>query len=509
VADRGQGRLKVRVAARVATAGDAVVLPLAQADGSLPAAARDIDRALAGSVRAARGREFKGRFGETVTLFSMGRMPAARVVLLGLGKRELLDSTRVRNALQIGLRTVATQGSKRLVVAWTGEGDPDELAAAAVEAAVLTSFSEGTHKTSRNNRAAVTELALAGFPRLERAGLRAAQTMAEGMLLAKELVNLPPNELDPPEFSRRARALGRASGMECTVLGDLELRRRGYNAILSVSSGSRHPAQMIVLRYSPRAGRSRGARKRPLLALVGKGITFDTGGISIKPAAEMEWMKADMGGAAAVAGAMQAIAALRPDIDVAGILCCAENMPSGTAMRPADVIRSGSGKTIEVTNTDAEGRLVLADGIHHAVTLGATHILDIATLTGAQRIALGSVAGAVMGTDPAFTRLTLDSATAAGERAWEMPMFPEYESLLESSIADFGNSFGREGAVITPGMFLREFAAGLPFVHLDIAAPSWNHNARLSQVPRGPSGYGVRTLTRLAAALAQGGASKT
>jgi leucyl aminopeptidase len=441
-----------------------------------------------------------------VVLFTMGRLPTPRVILLGLGKAELLDPTRVRNALQIGIRAIAAQGSKRLAVGWTGEsvGSAELLAAAAVEAAVLTRFSEATHKTTQGGRAAVTELALAGFPKFSRGVLAEAEALADGMVLARELVNLPPNQLDPPEFSRRARALARSSGLECSVLGDLELRRRGYNAILSVSAGSRHPAQMIVVRYSARRGRRRSGR-RPLLALVGKGITFDTGGISIKPAPEMDQMKADMGGAAAVLGAMGAIAALAPEIDVAGILCCAENMPSGTAMRPADVIKSGSGRTIEVTNTDAEGRLVLADGIHHAVTLGATHILDIATLTGAQRIALGGVAAAVMGSDPAFTRQVLEVAGTAGERAWEMPMFPEYETLLESSIADLGNSFGRDGAVITPGMFLREFAGGRPFVHMDIAAPSWNHNAKLRQVPSGPSGYGVRTMARLAGVLAQGG----
>ena len=264
---------------------------------------------------------------------------------------------------------------------------------------------------------------------------------------------------------------------------------------LAVASGSAQPPRLAVLRYRP-AGAARRGRRR--LALVGKGITFDTGGVSIKPAADMHYMKGDMGGAAAVLGAMTAIGRLKPAVEVVGILCLAENMVSGSAMRPGDVVRSGSGTTIEVLDTDAEGRLVLADGIHHAVSLGATDIIDIATLTGGQRIALGPVAAAVQSDQPELLGELLAAAEAAGERVWQLPGFPEYETMLESPIADLNNSAGSNASAITAGLFLRRFAGGRPWLHMDIAATSWNRVPSVKEIPSGPTGFGVRTLARLA-----------
>jgi leucyl aminopeptidase len=387
-----------------------------------------------------------------------------------------------------------------VAVAWTGAPargiSAGDVASAAVGAAIRAGWNEGTHKSGRRGQPGLKALSLVGFPAVERRDLDRAVIIGEATNLARDLVNRPASELTPEALAAEARALARRHGLDYQALGKAELKRLGYGAILAVASGSVRPPRLVVLRH--RARREGGVR----LALVGKGITFDTGGISIKPAAEMQFMRGDMGGAAAVLGAMTAIARLKLDIDVTGILCCAENMASGTAMRPGDVVTSGAGKTIEVVNTDAEGRMVLADGVHHAVAQGASHVVDIATLTGAQRVALGPVAAMILGSDPPFTARVVEAAAAAGERVWEMPTFAEYETQLESTIADLTNSPGRDGGAITAGLFVREFAAGVPWVHIDMAAPSWNRVASVREVPRGPSGFGVGTLAGLAALMA-------
>jgi leucyl aminopeptidase len=421
------------------------------------------------------------------------------VALVGLGAADKLDHARLGNALQIGFRAVA-RGTGSIAVAWTGDPTQGISAAdvggAATSAAVLLGWSEGTHKTGQRRSREPKSLTLAGFPEVAAHHLDEAVVLAEATNIARELVNRPGSELYPETFAAEARALAARHRIAVEVLGEPQLRKLGYGAILAVGAGSARPPCLVVLRHQPRRP---GATR---LALVGKGVTFDSGGISIKPAAEMQYMRGDMGGGAAVLGAMVAIARLRLEVEVIGILCCAENMVSGTAMRPGDVVRTGLGKTIEVVNTDAEGRMVLADGIHHAVKLGATHIVDIATLTGGQRVALGPVAGLLLGNNAGFNGRVLAAAATAGERLWEMPTFPEYETQLESTIADLNNAPGRDASAITAGLFLREFAADRAWAHLDIAAPSWNHVGSVGQIPKGPSGFGVRTLARLAQSLA-------
>ena len=474
------------------------MLPLAEG-ASLPAALRNLDSALGNVLGEVIGGDFKAHLGEVETFRTLGRLRARRVALVGLGKAGQLDSTRLANALQMGLRGAAGS-AKTIAVAWTGAPAPGisatEVAAASAGAAVLLGWSEATHKSGRQSNRQLKNLTLAGFPALDQRRLDEAVILAEATNLARELTNRPGSELHPEALTAEARALATRYGLGFEALGEAQLKRLGYGAILAVGGGSARPPRLVVLRHKP--GRAGG----PRLALVGKGVTFDTGGISIKPAADMQYMRGDMGGAAAVLGAMTAIARLKLDVDVTGILCCAENMLSGTAMRPGDVVRSGAGKTIEVVNTDAEGRMVLADGVHHAVKLGATHVVDIATLTGGQRIALGPVAAMVMGSDPVLTGRVIAAATLAGERVWEMPTFAEYETQLESTIADLNNSPGRDGSAITAGLFLREFAGGLPWIHIDMAAPSWNRVAAITDMPKGPTGFGVRTLARLAELMA-------
>lgn len=488
----------VRADRPVEVEADLLILPLVEGS-ALPLGARALNSALGGALGQVVGGDFKGRFAEVEAIRSLGRLPAARVALLGLGKTEDIDAARLGNALQIGLRS-AIGSARSLAVGWTGSPargiSAADVATAAVGASVLAGWTEATHKSGPAYKRQINSLILAGFPDFDGRCLDEAVILAESTNLARDLVNRPASELNPAAFAAEARTLARRHGLRCEVLGPAEFKRLGYGAIAAVGAGSAVAPRMVVLRHSPRD--LGGVR----LGLVGKGVTFDTGGISIKPATDLRFMRGDMGGAAAVLGAMAAIARLRLDVDVTGILCCAENMVSATSMRPGDVVRSGAGKTIEVVNTDAEGRMVLADGLHHAVQVGATHVVDIATLTGGQRIALGPVAAMVQGSDPEFTRSFVNAARAAGERVWEMPIFAEYETLLESTIADLNNSPGADASAITAGLFLREFSGGLPWVHVDIAAPSWNRVAGLKQVPAGPTGFGVRTLSHLAMGMA-------
>ena len=494
-----------RAASQHAVQADLLVIPVIQGD-PLGGAVEGLDPELRQALRRAAGRGFSGKFGSTVGLDTMGKMPAQRLMLLGLGAREDLDRARLNTAFEMGVRQAGSPSPRRLGIAWNsalGAGvTPGAVACAAVEGAILAAFTEATHKsTVKAGSTGVATMTLCAFPAVPESALRRSLVLAEETLAARGEVNRPANELFPQAYAEAAERRGRAAGLAVEVLDERALKRLRYGAILAVGMGSARRPRMVILRHQATAKRGRKA-DRPLLALVGKGVTFDSGGISIKPSADMGNMKGDMGGAAAVLGAMCAIGRLKVDVDVVGILCIAENMLSSNAMRPGDVVRSASGKTIEVVSTDAEGRMVMADGMHHAVSMGATHVLDIATLTGGQRIALGQVAAHVQGSDAGFTEQLEQAAAAAGERVWEMPNFPEYRSILDSPIADLLNSTARDGMAITSGLFMREFAAGLPWIHVDMAAPSWNRTGAIKDMPKGPTGFGVRLLVNLAERLA-------
>ncbi|HEV1997880.1 MAG TPA: leucyl aminopeptidase [Candidatus Dormibacteraeota bacterium] len=483
---------------------DILILPVVQGDG-LDGGFDRLDQQVTGALRRAADRGFSGKFASTVVLDTLGAIPAQRLMLLGLGAREDIDRTRLNNALEMGVRQAGSPLPGRLAVAWNealGPGvSPGAMACATVEGSVLAQFTEATHKSGAKPRSSgIDRLTLCAFPDVPDSALRRSLVLAEETLAARREVNQPANELFPQAYAEEARRRGLAAGLDVEILGERDLERLKYGAILAVGQGSARPPRMVVLRHGATAGEARKRRKpaRPMLAFVGKGVTFDSGGISIKPSADMGAMKGDMGGAAAVLGAMCAIGRLKLPVDVVGILCIAENMLSSKAMRPGDVVRSGSGTTIEVISTDAEGRMVMADGMYHAVQMGATHILDIATLTGGQRIALGQVAAHVQGSDAEFTARLEGAAKAAGERIWEMPNFPEYRSILDSPIADLMNSTVRDGMAITSGLFMREFAAGLPWIHVDMAAPSWNRVSAIKEMPKGPTGFGVRMLVNLA-----------
>ena len=421
--------------------------------------------------------------------------------LLGLGDPARLDQTRLLNALQIAFRALPT-GSATVAIVNPGNAldlGADRIAAAAVEAAIEAGFSEGSHKTRGEASAGIAALSLVGFPRIAPERMERAALLAEATNLARELVNLPASELSPPEFARRARSVARAAGLTVEVLGRAELRRRKYGALLAVGGGSVHPPQLVVLRYAPK---TRGPRPATRLALVGKGITFDSGGIDIKPADGMQFMKGDLGGAAAVLGAMKVIAELKPDIEVIGILATAENMVSGTAMRPGDVIRTGSGRTVEVINTDAEGRLVLADCLAYARREGAQRLVDVATLTGGIVVALGSTYAGLMSNDETWAAAVQAAARRTGEIVWRMPLHYEYADMIKGRYGQIINATTkREATALTAGEFLHHFAGEVPWAHLDIAGTAWDVR-RPYFADRGATGFGVRLLVELALSLA-------
>jgi leucyl aminopeptidase len=298
--------------------------------------------------------------------------------------------------------------------------------------------------------------------------------------------------MTPAILADQIREMAAENGLACEVVDEERMKELGMGALLGVSRGSEEPARLVVVRYEPEESADTG-----LLTFVGKGITFDSGGISIKPREAMEWMKYDMCGAASVAGAMRAIAQLRPPRRVMGVVAASENLPSGKAYKPGDVLRSYSGKTIEVLNTDAEGRLVLADALSYSVDLGATRIVDLATLTGACVIALGHVYAAVMGNDQAWTDEVLAASRRAGEKLWPLPLDRAYRELIRSEIADLKNLGGRGAGSITAGYFLREFVGRTPWTHMDIAGTAWVEDDR-PDIAKGATGYGVPTLVDLA-----------
>jgi leucyl aminopeptidase len=306
------------------------------------------------------------------------------------------------------------------------------------------------------------------------------------------MANEPGNTLTPREFARRSEKVIAGTGASFEVLDEKQIEALGMGMLLGVARGSAEPPRLMVIRHEPP-----GAPPSPVLGLVGKGITFDTGGISIKPADGMERMKDDMAGGAAVVCAMRAIAMLKAPIRVIGVVPTTENMPGGRAIKPGDILRSAEGKTVEVINTDAEGRLILGDGLWYARKLGATHLVDVATLTGAIVTALGKVTSGVFGTPDAWVDVVRRVANRAGDRVWPLPLFDEYKDQIRSDIADLLNTGGRPAGSITAALFLKEFSGGLPWVHMDIAGTAWAEESK-PYLPKGPSGVAVRTLAELA-----------
>jgi leucyl aminopeptidase len=487
--------------------GDALVVTAFS--GELGPAAGDLDGALDGELGAMlTSHEMTGRFGELTMVPAAGRVTAHRVAVLGLGDRAVLDTFRLHNAYTLAGQQLRSQRLTRLVLAAdvsladsAAPGMP-ALLRAMVTGVLRANHEAGTSKSDPDRAPLIDEVVVAGVggdagDSIDTA-LAEAVLLAESTLRVQSWVNAPANTLTPTRLAAEVTELCAGTSLTVDVMDRAELETAGAGALLGIARGSDEPPVMIVVRH-------RGtAADGPTLALVGKGITFDTGGISIKPALGMEAMKFDMGGGGAVLSALHAIAALEVPCNVVGIVPATENMPGGRALKPGDVVTALDGTTIEVVNTDAEGRVVLADGLALARRLGATHIVDVATLTGAAVVALGHVNAALMSSDRALTELVMRAAQQAGDRFAELPMSPEYDVCLESTVADVRNWGGREAGAISGAVFIRAFSDGLPWVHLDIAGTVWNEQASLKEVPSGPSGAPVRTLVWLARLFARG-----
>jgi len=328
--------------------------------------------------------------------------------------------------------------------------------------------------------------------------LEQGRIVGDSINWARQLINEPANRKPPRVVAERAREMASSVGLPATILDEAGIRELRMGALLGVSQGSEEPPNLVVINYAGNPGSSKK------LAFVGKGVTFDTGGISLKPADGMEKMKYDMAGGATAIAAIRTLSLLKAKVNCFAIVPLVENMPGGRAQRPGDVVESMSGKTIEIINTDAEGRLILADALTYARKLGATHLLDIATLTGAARIALGPYRVGVMGNDQTFVDSFLAASKRAGEKMWQMPLDDEYRDLIKSTVADVANSGGRFGGMITAGKFLQEFVGDTPWIHVDIAGTAWNDDEK-PYLPKGPSGIGIRTLVEFALGFDENG----
>jgi len=501
---------------------DALILPIFEGQMVLPSEAVALDKKLKGAIaQLLKEREFRGKFMELVPVNNLTTLPSKWTVLIGVGKPEHLDMVRLRNALQAAGRILRKRGHRRVAVvlpkAVAATAGAADVARAVTEGIGLSNFDVGSLKTRHEHALThIDALSIIGLDgdTAASAAMKDAIVLTEATNRIREWVNAPANAFTPAVFVDKVREAVKGTGLDLKVLEVADMRRLKMGALLAVARGSEEPAKMIVLRYNasnariaPKRG-SRGAagpgrRGGPMLALVGKGITFDSGGISIKPAQNMEMMKSDMGGGAAVVGAMLAIAELKPRIDVIGVVPTTENMPSGKAIKPGDVVTGSGGKTIEIINTDAEGRLILSDGITYAVKEGATHIVDIATLTGSIMRTLGPLAIGAFGNDPTLMDLVRRAADLAGERVWELPTWADYDGLIDSEIADIKNSTVPWAGATTAALFLREFVEGRPWVHLDIAGSAWQAASELKTVPKGPTGSGVRVMAQLARLLAE------
>jgi leucyl aminopeptidase len=483
---------------------DALILPILEGQSRVPQEAVALDKKLKGAIgQLLKDGEFNGKFMELVPLHNLDNLPTKWTVLVGVGKPEQLDMVRLRNALQAAGRVLRKRGHRRVAIVLSKQvaarAGAADLARAVTEGIGLGNFDAASLKTRRDHATTTIEaLSIVGLDGEKAApgAVKDALALTEATNRIRDWVNAPANAFTPSVFVDKAKEAAKGTGLDLTVLDLEDMRRLKMGALLAVARGSDEPAKMIVLRYGG------GTKKGPLLALVGKGITFDSGGISIKPAQNMEMMKSDMGGGAAVVGAMLAIAELKPKINVIGIVPTTENMPSGKAIKPGDVVTGSGGKTIEIINTDAEGRLILSDGITYAVNAGATHIVDIATLTGSIMRSLGPVAMGAFGNDPALMNQVRRAADLAGERVWELPTWADYDGLIDSEIADIKNSTVAWAGATTAALFLREFVDGRPWVHLDIAGSAWQDASELRTVPKGPTGSGVRLMAHLAELLA-------
>jgi leucyl aminopeptidase len=483
-------------------AADVLVLERYAGAGRPGSQDQRVDRALDGLLgRALAEERFEGRLGETSYLHAAGRLGAARVLVVGLGPRADCKPETVRRAAAAAVRRARDLGARTVAMPLLGtRADARTRAQALGEGVLLGLYAFDRYKAKKDGERAIEAVTVVAGDGREQAavrdGLRVAQLMAEATSFARDLINEPANSVTATVLAEHAEALAKAGGLAVQVFDRDACEKMGMGAFLGVNRGSEEPPRFIHLTYRPKG---RAARK---IALIGKGITFDSGGLDLKTAEGMAWMKGDMSGAAAVLGVMKVLPRLGPRVEVHGLIAATDNMPSGSALKPGDILRAVNGKTIEVNNTDAEGRLTLADAMGYALKeIQPDEMVDIATLTGAASIALGSLCGGAMGNDDGLRTRVIQAGDRVGERLWPLPLIEEYRDGLKSDVADLKNTAGRPGGAITAGLFLKEFAGSTPWLHLDIAGAAFA-DKELPYGAKGGVGFGTRTL--LAYVLAAG-----
>jgi leucyl aminopeptidase len=458
--------------------------------------AKRVDKALGGMItRLIKKGDFTPKTGTVQLLYPEGRFPASRLLLAGLGKRSEFNINRLRQAAGKAASSLRNAGAQGITIVTDGTGvDAEEIGQALSEGSVLGLYRFLKYKTNEENdrkkdlRTITLLTGSTGAVKDMQKGVKIGEAIAESTVFVRDMVSSPPADMTPVIIANKAREIARQFRLKLKVLEKDQLQELGMGALLGVASGSAQPPKFVIIEY-------REGGKKPFIALVGKTITFDSGGISIKPAENMDKMKDDMSGGAAVLGAIRNAAALKLPLNIVGLLPVTENMPGGSAYKPGDVLRTLSGLTIEIINTDAEGRLILADALTYACKYKPAVIVDIATLTGACSIALGTEAIGMLGTDDRFKQKMRAAGDKTGERVWELPLWEEYYEQIKSDIADMKNTGGRAGGVITAAAILSRFVQKYCWVHLDIAAMAWTDKER-PYTPKGATGIGVRLLTQ-------------
>ncbi len=446
-------------------------------------------------------KEFFGKVGSMTVIHTLGRLPARRLLLVGLGARGEVTPERVRQAAALAVKSLSGAKVTSAVSLLHRAAPVAGLLEASLEGFYLGAYRYDRYKSKEREESRVEEVT-ALFAEPDEVTLfspvaAAVKSRCDAVRMARDLVTAPGNVATPSFLADKALEIGGAYGISCSVLRQEELAHLGMGALLAVGQGSHNPPCMVVMEY-----RGAGESSRPV-ALVGKGITFDTGGISLKPGANMELMKHDMAGAAAVLGALQAAASLKLPMNLVGIVPLAENMPDGKAYKPGDLITTLSGQTVEINNTDAEGRLILCDALTYVQRFDPVAIIDLATLTGACVVALGHNATGIMGSDSQLVAALVRAGEVTGERLWELPLWDEYGELMKSDIADLKNAGGPSAGTISAGWFLKQFVGSCPWAHLDIAGTAWEDKGR-HYLPKGATGVGVRLLIAYLQEVAQG-----
>jgi leucyl aminopeptidase len=490
-------QVRVRAGQTETEATEALVLILCEGASLSEQGAASLDKAMGGALTdLIKSKEFEGKLSELALLHTQGKIPAKRVLLVGIGKKASVGLDTIRQAMGSAAKRVrqakATSFTVSIPTVVPRDSSAIEVAQAMAEGAVLGTYQFNIYRSEGAPGKDLEQMTILAPQKSELSdlseGIRRGTATAEATVFVRDLCNHPSNVMTPTRIAQEAKAIAKETGVSLKILEQKDMEKLGMGALLGVARGSHEPPKCIILEY-------RGARKkddRPVV-LVGKTVTFDTGGISLKPAENMEHMKADMTGGAEVLAAMRAAARLKLPLNLVSILPATENMPGGRAMKPGDVVTTLSGKTVEVQNTDAEGRLILSDGLTYAGRYKPAVLIDIATLTGACVVALGQFAIGMFGTDETLKQSVRKAGVRAGERVWEMPLWDEYFEQLKSDVADMRNIGGRGGGMITAALFLSKFAGDWPWVHLDIASTDWSERER-AYIPKGPTGIGTRLL---------------